>query len=194
MENKELLCLKKGVYVTYKNYETKINSPLIIYADFGSILMPENTGKQNSEESYSNKYQKYIAFSYGYNLVCVDDKFSKPFKKCFRKDAVYSFNNSMIKESKYCSEVMKKHFKKELVMTKEDNRDFKNSTKCWICDNDYIDNDIKLRDHCHITGKYRCSAHGDSNNNLKLNHKIPIVFSNKLWFSSSYARTKKVQY
>ena len=28
---------------------------------------------------------------------------------------------------------MKKHFNKELVMTKESNEDFKNSTKCWIC-------------------------------------------------------------
>ena len=42
---------------------------------------------------------------------------------------------------------MKKHFKKELVMTKENNENFKNSTKCWICDNDYIDNDVKVRDH-----------------------------------------------
>ena len=38
---------------------------------------------------------------------------------------------------------MKKYFKKELVMTKEDNEEFKNSTKCWICDNDYVDNDVK---------------------------------------------------
>ena len=29
----------------------------------------------------------------------------------------------MIKESKYCSDVMKKHFNKELVMTKNDNED-----------------------------------------------------------------------
>ena len=41
----------------------------------------------------------------------------------------------MIEESKYCSEVMKKYFNKELVITKEDNEDFKNTTKCWICDN-----------------------------------------------------------
>ena len=34
----------------------------------------------------------------------------------------------MIKESNYCSDVMKKHFNKELVMTKEDNKDLKNST------------------------------------------------------------------
>ena len=36
----------------------------------------------------------------------------------------------MIEESKYCNDVMKKHFKKELVMTKKDNEDFENSNKC----------------------------------------------------------------
>ena len=43
-------------------------------------------------------------------------------------------------------------------MMKEDNVNFKNSIKCWICDNDYVDNNVKARDHCHITEKYRCSA------------------------------------
>ena len=33
---------------------------------------------------------------------------------------------------------MKKHFNKELVMTKEDNEDFKNSIKCWVCANDML--------------------------------------------------------
>ena len=51
----------------------------------------------------------------------------------------------MIEESKYCSDVIKKYFNKELVMTKEDNEDFKNFAKCWICDNDYIENDVKVR-------------------------------------------------
>ena len=48
----------------------------------------------------------------------------------------------MIEESKYCSEVMKKLYKKELVMTREDFKGFENSTKCRICDNDYFDNDV----------------------------------------------------
>ena len=34
----------------------------------------------------------------------------------------------------------------------------KNSAKCWICDNDYVDNDVKVRDHCHIPGKYNIKA------------------------------------
>ena len=41
--------------------------------------------------------------------------------------------------------MMKKHFNKELVVTKEDNENFKNSINCWICDNDHVDNDVKLR-------------------------------------------------
>ena len=99
--------------------------------------------------------------SYGYKRVCIYDKFSKPFKSSSDKDALYNFISSIIEESKYCSDVMKKHFKKELVMTKEDNKDFQNSNKCRICVNDYIDGGVKVRDHGHITRKYRGSAHRD---------------------------------
>ena len=64
-------------------------------------------------------------------------------------------------------------------MTKEDTENFENSTKCWICDNDYIDGSVKVRDHFHITGKCTGgSAHRDCNINVKLNHKIPVLFHN----------------
>ena len=84
----------------------------------------------------------------------------------------------MVEESKYSIEVIKKHFNKELVMPKEDNESFKNSTRSWIYDNAYVRNDVKVRGHCHITGKYRVSALRDRNINLKLNDKIPVVIYN----------------
>ena len=71
---------KKGECVKFKHIERKIKSPFLIYADFESILVPQNNGKQNPNESYTNKYQKHVACSYVYKLVCVEDKFSKPFK------------------------------------------------------------------------------------------------------------------
>ena len=52
----------------------------MIYADLESILVPEGNGNQHSKESYTNKYQKHVACSYDLELVCVDDRFSKPFK------------------------------------------------------------------------------------------------------------------
>ena len=61
-------------------------------------------------------------------------------------------------------------------MTENDNKDFGNSTKWWICDNDYLEGNGKVRDHCHITGNCRASAHIDCNINVKLNHKIFVVF------------------
>ena len=107
--------------------ERKIKPPVITYADFESILVPEANGKQNLEEFHTNKHQKHIVWSYGYKLLCVNDKFSKLFKTYLVDDAVYNFINSMIEESTYCSNVIKKHFNKELGMTKEDNENFKNS-------------------------------------------------------------------
>ena len=83
---------------------------------------------------------------------------------------------------------------KILVMTNVYNEDFKNSSKCWICENDYVDNDFRLRDHYRMSGKYGGSAHRDCNINLKLNHKIPVVFEpKKLWFPFYYAGTRQVQ-
>ena len=63
----------------------------------------------------------------------------------------------MIEKSKYCSDVITKHFNKELVMTNEDNEYSKHSVEGWICNNDYVVTDVKVRDLCHINGKYRDS-------------------------------------
>ena len=147
---------KKDEYEIFKNYKRKIRSPFIIYADFESILGPEDNEKQNPEESYLHKQisKRYcLQFSCGYKLACADDKFTflknLSFKTYLGKNAVYSFINNMIEESKYCSEAMKKYFNKELLMTEEDNEDFKNYTNSWICDNDYINKSYnKLQNSC----------------------------------------------
>ena len=47
-----------------------------------------------------------------------------------------------MEESKYYTDIMKKHFNKELVMTRKDNEDFANSTKCWICSHVYVEGDV----------------------------------------------------
>ena len=52
------------------------------------------------------------------------------------------------------------------MINKED-EDFENSTKCCISDNVYVDGDVKVRDLCHITEKYRGSIHTDCNINIK---------------------------
>ena len=70
---------KKWIYITVYLYKTRIT----IY-NF-SILVQEDNTKQNPDNSYTKKYQKYVVFSYSYKLVCVNDKFSKTFKPIFRQ-------------------------------------------------------------------------------------------------------------
>ena len=53
---------------------------------------------ENTNKSHTNKYQEHVACSYDYKLLCVDDKFSKPFKSYLGKDTVYNSISSMIEE------------------------------------------------------------------------------------------------
>ena len=46
---------KKGEYVRFKNYENRIKPPFMIYADFESILVPKDNGKQNSAKAKEAK-------------------------------------------------------------------------------------------------------------------------------------------
>ena len=80
MVRKRLICLRKVNMLKSKILKKNNKKTFMIYADFESILVPEDNGKQNSNESYTNKYQKHVACSYGYKLVSVDDKFSIHFK------------------------------------------------------------------------------------------------------------------
>ena len=89
-----------------------------------------------------------------YIFACVDDKFSKPFKSQLNENVVYNLIKSLIEERKYCTDAIKEHVTKELVMNNGDDKDFENSTKYWVSDNVYVDGDAKVRDRCHITGKW----------------------------------------
>ena len=85
---------------------------------------------------------------------------------------------------------MKKHFNKPLRMTKvEWNRNLKKQKTCHICDKKYTEKDIRVRDHCHITGKYRGSAHQECNLKLRINPKeikIPVIFHNLRGYDSHF--------
>ena len=55
---------------------------------------------------------------------------------------------------------------------------FQQSNSCWICKK-LIDNDEeKVRDHCHITDKFRGAVHWDCNINFQLTKKVPVIFHN----------------
>ena len=79
-----------------------------------------------------------------------------------------NFIKAIFKEYKFCKKVINKHFNKDLVMSEKEEHLFEQSSSCWIC-NKLIDNDEeKVRDHCHLTGKFRGAAHKTCNLNFHL--------------------------
>ena len=61
-------------------------------------------------------------------------------------------------------------------MTSEDDEIYNNSQICWICKREL--NMDKVRDHYHVTGKFRGAAHNKCNTNLRLPRKLPIILHN----------------
>ena len=71
---------------------------------------------------------------------------------------------------------MKEHFHKYLIMSVEDKKRFQWSNKCCICNRLFTDEDKKVRDHDHITGKYGGSTRSDCNIKFKLTKKVLVLF------------------
>ena len=63
-------------------------------------------------------------------------------------------------------------------MSKEEEYLFQQSNSCWICKNLTNHDDEKVKDHSHITSKFRGAAHWDCNINFQLPKKVPLIFHN----------------
>ena len=174
-----------GSTIEYQNYRKKLPAPFVIYADFEAIT--EKVSEKAPQKSRTEQYQKHTACGYGYKVVCCyDDKFSKPIKVFRGKMAIHKFMEDMLAEVKYCQKVNRIHFTKPIEMTDEDEKSFKRAKECHICKIPYITGDVRVRDHCHVTGKYRGSAHKDCNLNYSLTNKIPVVFHNLKGYDSHF--------
>ena len=63
---------------------------------------------------------------------------------------------------------MKKHLNKNFIMAAREEKQSQSSNMCWICEKRIDDDDKEVRNHCHITGKFRGSVHWSCNTNLLL--------------------------
>ena len=72
---------------------------------------------------------------------------------------------------------MNKHFHTNLTMSEEEEQ-FQSSKNCLISEKHIENDDERVTDHCHITGKFRGVAHWSCNINFQLTKKVPVIFHN----------------
>ncbi|XP_077983947.1 uncharacterized protein LOC144438679 [Glandiceps talaboti] len=162
-----------------------INQILNELADFESITEKVNTTNNNTV--FTQHYQKHEVCSFGYKLVCCyDDTFSKKSVIYRGSDASKKFMEKMLSEVDYCNNIKQQHFNKPLRMSKNDENCFQKATQCHICETSYEKDCTRVRDHCHITGKYRGSAHESCNINFQVTKKIPVIFHNLKGYDSHF--------
>ena len=73
---------------------------------------------------------------------------------------------------------MDEYFDKNLILTEEEEDLFQKSKTCWICKKFISNDEDKVRDHCHVTGKLRGAAHESCNLNFQLTKKVLVMFYN----------------
>ena len=161
----------------------------VIFADFEAITEKVYGCQPDGVKSYTDKYQKHTICSYGYKVVCCyDDKFLKPVKIYRGEDSISYFILDMLSEVEYCQKIASE-FQKPPQMTDEEEELFKAAEEYHICGQKYLDTEVRIRDHCHITGKYRGSAHQDCNLKLRLDpdkFNVPVIFHNLRGYDSHF--------
>ena len=127
------------------------------------------------EGEHTTKYQEHTPNSVGAKLVFIDDRFTLPSIIFKGKDCI-KFITWVLDKQKWTQQINKKYFNKRLIMTSKDEEIYNNSHIFLICKQELKMD--KVRDHCHVTGKFRGPAHNRCNKNLRLPRKLPIIFHN----------------
>ena len=165
-------------FVQFTSHEKKLRAPFVIYADFEALTVPIQGCESDPNESYTQAYQKHEPSGYCYHIVSADP--SVQFKpRVYRgPDCITRFILAMQKDGKALQQKVKEVV--QMTITDEQEHDFCCATHCHLCEKP-LGKD-RVRDHDHLTGKYRGPAHSKCNlaegKKRTKNWKCPVFFHN----------------
>ena len=166
----------------FQNHHKQLPAPYIIYADFEALTTIVDRLELDPTKSNTQRTQHHEACSYSYIVVRCDGQTEPPIE--YRGlNAAEHFLESLQEEERKIKGLLSDP--KAMRMTREDWHAFRTAETCYVYDKP-LERD-SVRDHCHITGKYRGAAHNACNLKLRLNPKtttIPVVFHNLRGYDS----------
>ncbi|XP_065650343.1 uncharacterized protein LOC136078498 [Hydra vulgaris] len=137
----------------FTSHNKSMRVPFVVYADFESFIKPIDACEPNLNESYTKQYQEHIP-TFQLHLLQNNetDDVAQIFVDSLQEDIIKMYN--------------KIKFPKRMIFTDKNKHGFNNAKTCHICGEKL--NEDKVRDHCHITRKYRVSFHNLSGYNSHL--------------------------
>ena len=175
--------------ISFKNWNRLMEVPFVVYADFECFLENIDSCEPDNRRSFTEKYQKHKPCGFSYKIVCSEDIFlpeSLLEPVLYRaenadEDVAQIFVNRLEMDIYLIYKIYDKP--KKMIYTRKDKEKFIKSEECWICERGFSQNDVKVRDHCHFTGKFRGAAHNDCNLKVK-KPKFTPVFHNLSGYDS----------
>ncbi|CAB4039210.1 Gastrula zinc finger, partial [Paramuricea clavata] len=164
----------------YKDYHKQLKVPFAIYADFESLTTKIDSTQPNPEKSFTEKYQHHQPCGFSYIVVSDYEKYSKPPVVYRGEDAVDKFLECLEEEQKYIQK--KVDFVEPMRIERDEEQAFQDAVNCHICG--YELGADRVRDHCHLTGKFRGAAHNDCNLNYSFTGRIPVILHNLRGYDS----------
>ena len=164
----------------FKRKECQLRLPFIFYADFESIFIKHQYAEKNAQQPWTEKYQTHEACSFGMYTVSTDKRFYSEPKTYFGKDSAEKFLDTVTKEALKIRQYLYNKIPMERLSSQQ-YRQYQTATRCHICKKEIKENQRKVRDHDHLTGKYRGPAHSNCNLQYRINPekiKIPCVIHN----------------
>ena len=151
-------------HLKFEDHHMKVNLPIRIYADFECLNIKVD---DNPKIIY-----KQVPITVGFYLI---SPWQTELYSYQGIDSVNWFVKQMLKLEKDT----KNYFKNDipLKMKEEEEKLFQDSKVCWLCENE---EESLVRDHDHLTGKYRGAACNECNLNAnqKRSSFVPILFHN----------------
>ena len=176
--------LQPNQKIKFNDWYMKIDPPMWIAADFECMNIPINDNN-NDDDNVTDKLFINKPVAIGYNTVKNPDYDNLNLEKdgyikYFGEDCVEWFINEMLEIESY----MKTYFKNELEINFDTIPENYDQTTCWLCEKEFKHKDLKenpiVKDHCHLTGRFRGLAYNSCNLNTRKAHTsfVTILFHN----------------
>ena len=173
--------LEKNI-LKFKNFKNTQRHPFIIYADFECFTEPMDTARATGK---TVQYQQHEPSGFCFYVKCSESGIYDRDPVMYTKQSEH--DNDVSKKFVECLESTLRDIDvlfedpKKMIYGEEEKLQYKKSSQCYICQKEFdpkIKGSLKVRDHCHLTGKYRGAAHSKCNLDIRSPKFVPVVFHN----------------
>ena len=159
----------------FTNTERQIKHAFVIYADFESTLEKIQTCEANPMSSYTQQVQKHTANSFCVYTKCEQNEYSK-LETYVGPNASEEFFKYLRLETQRIYDLQTKNC--PMYLSDKVFATYKKAQRCYICDKPFTEKDFKVKDHNHLSGKYRGPAHRSCNLKIRYPNYIPVFMHN----------------